>query len=288
MAKALLDMLFDELLDRIFGSVSDSEWTGRHGERLTKRKLQFAKFSGRDGEILCNAYIPKPDGTTSEIDLLFITEKGIFVIESKNYSGWIFGSEEQFKWTASLPGGHKEHFYNPIKQNRSHIKWLANYLGENTPFFSLIVFSERCELKKVSTNSTDVWVVKRDSLNATIRSIWNKTPSVMDKESIGRIYSRILPLTDKTKAEKAAHVESIKKCEFKSPERAAEPSYKPAEKIKGPRSDQYEPANVPPASGCPICGSPMVLRTARRGVRAGKKFWGCSSYPKCRGIVNID
>lgn len=288
MAKPLLDMLFDELLDWIFGNVSDSEWTGRHGERLTKRKLQFAKFSGRDGKILCNAYIPKPDGTTSEIDLLFITEKGIFVIESKNYSGWIFGSEEQFKWTASLPGGHKEHFYNPIKQNRSHIKWLANYLGENTPYFSLIVFSERCELKQMTTNSTDVWVVKRDSLNATIRSIWNKTPSVMDKEGIERIYSRVLPLTDKNKAEKTAHAENVKKFEFRSSGLAEKPSHKPTNKIKEPEIEQYEPAKVPPAPGCPICGSTTVLRTASRGSRAGKKFWGCSSYPKCHGIVNID
>jgi hypothetical protein len=39
---------------------------------------------------------------------------------------------------------------------------------------------------------------------------------------------------------------------------------------------------------CPKCGAPMVLRTASRGARAGKKFWGCSTYPHCHGIVNID
>ena len=43
----------------------------------------------------------------------------------------------------------------------------------------------------------------------------------------------------------------------------------------------------PDAPRCPVCGSTMVLRTAKRGVRAGKKFWGCSEYPYCRGIINV-
>jgi len=36
---------------------------------------------------------------------------------------------------------------------------------------------------------------------------------------------------------------------------------------------------------CPKCGSPMVLRTAKRGSNAGQQFWGCCGYPSCRGIV---
>lgn len=37
-----------------------------------------------------------------------------------------------------------------------------------------------------------------------------------------------------------------------------------------------------PSVACPLCGNPMVIRTARRGSRAGSKFWGCSRYPACR------
>lgn len=33
---------------------------------------------------------------------------------------------------------------------------------------------------------------------------------------------------------------------------------------------------------CPLCGTEMVLRTAKKGQNAGEKFWGCSAYPKCR------
>lgn len=39
---------------------------------------------------------------------------------------------------------------------------------------------------------------------------------------------------------------------------------------------------------CPKCGRPMVLRTARRGVNAGKEFWGCSEFPRCRGTVQLE
>lgn len=39
---------------------------------------------------------------------------------------------------------------------------------------------------------------------------------------------------------------------------------------------------------CPVCGSSMVLRRARRGAHAGNEFWGCSRYPKCKGILNLD
>jgi len=39
---------------------------------------------------------------------------------------------------------------------------------------------------------------------------------------------------------------------------------------------------------CPKCGSETVLRTARSGTNRGGKFWGCSNYPKCHGIVNYE
>lgn len=97
---------------------------GRYGEALTARELKLVDLFGRKGKILRNVYIPKDNGETSEIDVLYITQKGIFVIESKNYSGWIFGDEKQGYWTAMLPNKEKNRFYNPIKQNRTHIKWL--------------------------------------------------------------------------------------------------------------------------------------------------------------------
>lgn len=59
-----------------------------------------------------------------------------------------------------LPNKEKHSFYNPIKQNQTHIKWLRSYIGEEIPLFSIIVFSERCELKKVTITSRDIKVIK--------------------------------------------------------------------------------------------------------------------------------
>ena len=45
---------------------------------------------------------------------------------------------------------------------------------------------------------------------------------------------------------------------------------------------------VKAAPNCPKCGSEMVLRTAKNGANQGEKFWGCSNFPKCRGILKFD
>lgn len=61
---------------------------------------------------------------------------------------------------------------------------------------------------------------------------------------------------------------------------------------RGPgASPQATPAPVRSgveAPDCPACGKPMLLRTAQRSANSGKKFWGCSVYPSCRGIVPTD
>jgi restriction system protein len=48
---------------------------------------------------------------------------------------------------------------------------------------------------------------------------------------------------------------------------------------------EREPAQAPTLPRCPQCGKEMVLRTARRGSRAGGTFWGCQNYPRCKGTL---
>ena len=50
------------------------------------------------------------------------------------------------------------------------------------------------------------------------------------------------------------------------------------------RVEAGQGGNASPA--CPVCGRTMVRRTARKGSNAGAQFWGCPSYPACRGVVN--
>ena len=143
----------------IIRTLLNYENTGQFGEFSTEFALTNNNLDG-DFSVLKNIYVPM-QGKTTEIDLLMIHEKGIFVFESKNYSGWIFGDAEQLNWTQSLQNGEKHRFYNPIRQNRTHIRALAEYLGMPiSAFTSYIIFSERCSLKKVPDDTADVIIVR--------------------------------------------------------------------------------------------------------------------------------
>ena len=100
--------------------------------------------------IFNNLTIPSDHNGSSQIDHLVVSKFGIFVIESKDYKGWIFGSKNQDKWTQSLPGGkNKFQFHTPIRQNWSHImslRILMPFIPESA-FQSIVVFTESCEFK---------------------------------------------------------------------------------------------------------------------------------------------
>ena len=286
MAKGLVDIILD--------SIFDEEWTGRRGEKLTERELKLVRFLGRKGKILRNIYVPKDNGETSEIDIVYITQKGIFVFESKNYSGWIFGDGKSMYWTVSLPNGQKNRFYNPVKQNRTHIKWLNKYMNGKVPLFSIIVFSERCELKKVSVEDESVRVIKRDRTYATVRDIWNQSPDVLSEENVVEIYDRLQTLTKVDEAVKLAHTQRIKKKYKTRPEKedtlpVIKPTESPEEGIQETeqKKSQEEKDNSSQPIVCPRCGKALVLRTAKKGNSAGKQFYGCSGFPKCRFIQNV-
>ena len=90
--------------------------------------------------------IPSRSGTT-QIDHIYVSIFGIFVIETKNYTGWIFGSEKQSKWT-QVVYKQKHYFQNPLHQNYAHIKALSELLQlPEEKFHSMVVFLGDCELK---------------------------------------------------------------------------------------------------------------------------------------------
>ena len=275
MSKSFLDSLFTPDL------------TGTLGELYTHHELNIVRLFGRHGKVLRNVYVPKDDGTTSEIDLLFITQKGIFVIESKNYSGWIFGNEKHGFWTASFPGGQKNKFYNPIKQNKTHIKWLKNYLGGDITMFSMIVFSDRCELKIITVESPDVRVIQRERLFYNIKEIITvKQEHIAD---IKRKYDKPVYTSDQPPA--VSDVPDIPA----APEIEAIPqpnmTVRSVNEILAAAPVMEKPAPAPAQPEkliCPRCGSALVLRQAKKGKNAGNCFYGCSTFPKCMYIKNLE
>ena len=284
MGKSLMDVAVDKLYQALGGD----KLTGKLGEVLTAKELKYVQLFGRKGRILRNIYVPKGNGETSEIDLLYITQKGIFVFESKNYSGWIFGDEKSQKWTMMLPNKEKHYFYNPIKQNQTHIKWLRSYIGEEIPLFSIIVFSERCELKKVTITSQDIKVIKRDFTYAAVRDIWNKNKDCLSGEEVESLYKNLQKLTKVSEETKEVHIQNIKNRYSISEKEAAclkKMIMNPEEtkqEIENKKVETSVSENSEPDKVCPRCGKKLILRTAKKGVNAGKQFWGCSGFPKCR------
>lgn len=222
---------------------------------------------------LFNCYIPKEDGTTTEVDVIMIHESGIYVFESKNFSGWIFGTENQREWTQVLPTGRgksqKEHFFNPIIQNKVHLKWLQSYLRDfhDLKFYSYIVFSIRCELKKITLTSDEHHVVKRENLLEAVLQNASVSTGKMPKSIINKIYEKLYPLTQVGELEKKEHIETIKK------------RYEKPVLSKTITETQDKK--------CPRCGGKLVLKVAKRGNYAGSKFYGCANYPGCKYIENI-
>ncbi len=184
---------------------------GAQGEyRIYKYLRQYEKSGCK---FLFNVYLPKNDETT-EADVLLISPQGIYVFESKNYSGWIFGNERYKMWTQTLPQGKgkkakKEKFLNPIMQNKLHMRCLAEYLQDDIPMYSIIVFSERCELKKIELNDqSDVKVIKRNQINKLIRTYESGERKISD-DKINEIYNKLYPLTQYDDDFKQKHIQDI-------------------------------------------------------------------------------
>jgi hypothetical protein len=93
-----------------------------------------------------NVTIPTANGTT-QIDHVIVSRFGLFVVETKNMKGWIFGDEHSKQWTQSL-FGKKHRFQNPLHQNYRHTKALSDFLGiDHDRLHSVVMFWGEAELK---------------------------------------------------------------------------------------------------------------------------------------------
>ena len=97
---------------------------GKLGERKIAKLLEKIASKG-DAYVINDVIVPSENGATSQIDHILFAPGGIFVIETKNYKGWIFGHENSEEWKQSLLGkkrfwgwsSEQHKFRNPIRQN---------------------------------------------------------------------------------------------------------------------------------------------------------------------------
>lgn len=216
---------------------------GKIGEAKVDSKLNPLIFGKVDHRQINNLILIDDNGKTHQIDHIEIRKNGIFCIETKNYIGWIFGSENQEKWTQTLYNGEKNYFYNPLKQNRSHIYHLSKALDKKYRINSLVVMVNNNADKIDCTN-----VINLDYLKTYLKNFNDGTHYTI--EQMDDIYNQLLKINN-TQITNKEHIGNIKKTQ---------------EDIK--------------AGICPRCGDKLVERNGQYG-----KFYGCSSYPKCKFIL---
>ena len=119
---------------------------GREGEHLVSSVLE--NLSNGDYEICEDLLLPTGQGdSTTQIDHAVFSRFGVFVIEVKNYSGWIFGDAKSRRWTR-IHFRRKHSFQNPLHQNFQHIKALQKITSlPGGVFHNIVVFTGDAEFK---------------------------------------------------------------------------------------------------------------------------------------------
>lgn len=228
----------------IFFKINAAKIKGLIGEARVNIILRSL---GTDYTVLADVMIKNADNTTSQIDHLVLSEYGIFVIETKNYKGWIFGNEKSDYWQQVI-FKEKTSFPNPVKQNWGHVYALKNILTSYPyiKYHPIVVFVGNATLKNIDSS---VPVIYKNQLKQTIKD--NCNVKCLSKEDVIKIKELLDSVKNTNKGSKKEHITQIK--------------HNLAEK-------QYKMNNLI----CPRCNGNLKIRNGKNGT-----FYGCSNYPKC-------
>lgn len=174
---------------------------GRNGESKVNNCLR--KFKGKDFARAKDIMLPFR-GKTSQIDNLLISRYGIFVIETKNYTGIIKGRENSPKWLQVFPNSvqNPREFYNPVWQNEGHVKSLQALLTESFPnlrYHNIVVFSNECIPPEIPN------VINLKELHSTLKARMTGPP-VLSSEDVLAIKKSIDKNNIKDSKKRSEHV----------------------------------------------------------------------------------
>jgi hypothetical protein len=218
---------------------------GALGEARVGRRLR--ELPSEYYAVISDLLLPTSTGT-SQIDHLVVSRSGIFVIETKNFSGWIHGNENSEYWTQTKYKT-RTNFRNPVKQNWAHVYALKEVLSDlkSIAYHPIVVFVGTAELKNVYSKTP---VVYSDQLPQTILDASGGANLTLDQ--VRQVARRLNEACIRDRHAKREHVRLAR-------ERTL-------------RRRQMESAGI-----CPKCGGSLVVRSGRYGM-----FYGCSGYPDCR------
>jgi Nuclease-related domain len=199
----ILYLLLALIVGFLLGRYRTSSFQNR-GETLVCRKLQ-ANFSGPDFHLLNHITLKLKDGTT-QVDHILVSRFGVFVIETKDYKGWIFANAKHATWTQVLYRV-KFKFQNPIFQNMRHVRAIEDLLDFLPPetIKSVVVFTDRAEFKTYMPSGVY-------TLSGLIDHLKSATEAVMSVNRVqfcvGRLETARLAITGQTDVE---HVKSLQR-----------------------------------------------------------------------------
>ncbi|CBE69752.1 MAG: hypothetical protein F9K13_11335 [Candidatus Methylomirabilis oxygeniifera] len=242
---AVLVLLIIMIIIIIAPILKHPEIKGLIGERRVREQLR--RLPEENYKILNDLTLKGKQGT-SQIDHMVISPYGIFVIETKDYGGWIHGKEDSEYWVQTFYKS-KFKFRNPIKQNWAHIYAIRENLSEykDLPYYPIIVFAGKGRLKNLDV-TTDV--ICLDALFETIMK--HRGQRKLNDNEIGEIVTTLTGASIKDKQAKMDHISRIKW----------------NVKIR----KMKERALI-----CPHCGAQLIRRIGKFS-----KFYGCSNFPRCQ------
>ncbi|MFC4891753.1 NERD domain-containing protein [Pseudofrancisella aestuarii] len=202
----------------------------------------------KNGILLNNLLLPTEKDTT-QVDHVLLLPSGIFVIETKNMKGWIFGDAKSRDWTQQIYK-HKSKFQNPLHQNYKHVKTIESILDLDDEYVhNIVAFVGSATFKTQLPEGIYTIFKLRKFLK-------NQEGNNFSHEKLNE-YSNILQSNKKrnTIVNNYNHVKNLK--------------------------EKYNSNEI-----CPKCSNGLVERTIKKGEKKGQTFLGCSNFPKCRYIKN--
>ena len=249
-----------------------------------------------DMVVLHDICLETEDGLNAQIDYLVLTPKVNFVIECKNLFGNVeIDSKGNFIRTTEYRGKKiKEGIYSPITQNERHLNVLKRKLQEEKgmirSWITETTFDECYKSLVVLANPHTIvndryarkeirnMVIRADQLIGTIKKISSESQNRTSSRNV--MLNLAQKLLEGNVEDRKDYLEKYRDLlqEVEETEICgkSEPQIRD-EEVTDTKEQMIERI-------CPRCGSKLVLRTAKKGTRAGQQFYGCTAFPKCRYV----
>lgn len=180
---------------------------GNYGEFVLYRKV--CRIFGKES-VMTNLYLDNENTEMTEIDVLAVSNKGIYVYEMKNYAGYIYGSEGDKQWTQVLNKWTKHNFYNPLRQNYAHTKAVENYLDVSADkIFPIVVFSNRSKLSKINIEDNQNVFQYRGAKRFVKKNEKINTVVISEEEKEGYLI-KLLERSNMPEEIKIRHIEQVR------------------------------------------------------------------------------